>query len=83
MGLIFQVPVAILAATRVGIVTPAQLAHNRRYAILACAVVAAFIPGDAVTLLLETVPLYLLFEGSVLLARIVERRDRRSSLQQA
>ncbi len=79
-----QVPVAILAATRAGIVTPAQLAHNRRYAILACAVIAAFIPGDAITLLLETVPLYLLFEGSVLLARVVERRERRgSSLQQA
>jgi sec-independent protein translocase protein TatC len=83
MGLVFQVPVAILAATRAGIVTPSQLAHNRRYAILACAVIAAFIPGDALTLLLETVPLYLLFEGSVLLARIVERRERRSSLQQA
>ncbi len=71
MGLLFQVPVAILAATRAGIVTPAQLAHNRRYAILACAAVAALLPGDAITLLLETVPLYLLFEGSVLLARIV------------
>ncbi len=83
MGLVFQVPVAILAATRAGIVTPSQLAHNRRYAILACAVIAAFIPGDAITLLLETVPLYLLFEGSVLLARVVERRAGRSSLQQA
>jgi sec-independent protein translocase protein TatC len=78
MGLIFQVPVGVLAATRAGIVTPAQLRHNRRYAILACAVVAAFIPGDALTLILETVPLYLLFEGSVLLASIGERRARRS-----
>jgi sec-independent protein translocase protein TatC len=83
MGLVFQVPVAILAATRAGIVTPSQLAHNRRYAILACAVIAAFIPGDALTLILETVPLYLLFEGSVLLARVFERRAGRSSLQQA
>jgi sec-independent protein translocase protein TatC len=82
MGLIFQVPVGVLAATRAGIVTPTQLRHNRRYAILACAVVAAFIPGDAVTLLLETIPLYLLFEGSVLLASIAERR-KRGSLQQA
>jgi sec-independent protein translocase protein TatC len=81
MGLIFQVPVGVLAATRAGIVTPAQLRHNRRYAILACAVVAAFIPGDAITLLLETVPLYLLFEGSVLIASLAERRGR--SLQQA
>ncbi len=70
MGLIFQVPVGVLAATRAGIVTPTQLRHNRRYAVLACAVVAAFIPGDALTLILETVPLYLLFEGSVLLASI-------------
>jgi sec-independent protein translocase protein TatC len=74
MGLIFQVPVAILAATRAGIATPRQLRHNRRWAILACAAVAAFLPGDAVTMLLETVPLYLLFEFSVLIATIVERR---------
>src|SRR5271163_5096079 len=73
MGLVFQVPVGILAATRSGIVTPRQLRHNRRYAILGCGGVAAFLPGDAITLLLETVPLYLLFEASVLLATIAER----------
>jgi sec-independent protein translocase protein TatC len=77
MGLIFQVPVAILAAARVGIVTPHQLRHNRRYAILACGAVAAFLPGDVATLVLETVPLYLLFEASLLLATIVERRAKR------
>jgi sec-independent protein translocase protein TatC len=77
MGLVFQVPVAILAATRAGVVTTGQLRHNRRYAIVACGAVAAFLPGDAITLLLETVPLYLLFELSVLIARIVEHRERR------
>jgi sec-independent protein translocase protein TatC len=77
MGLVFQVPVAILAATRTGIVTPRQLRHNRRYAILACGAVAAFLPGDAVTLVLETVPLYLLFELSLLLATLIDRRERR------
>jgi sec-independent protein translocase protein TatC len=77
MGLVFQVPVGILAATRSGIVTPRQLRHNRRYAILACGAVAAFLPGDAVTLLLETVPLYLLFEASLLLATIIDRREQR------
>ena len=71
MGLVFQVPVAILAATRVGIVTPAQLRHNRRYAIVACAAIAAFLPGDAITLMLETVPLYVLYEASILLASFV------------
>jgi sec-independent protein translocase protein TatC len=75
MGLVFQVPVAILAATTSGIVTPRQLRHNRRYAILACAGVAALLPGDAITMLLETVPLYLLFESSVLLATLLDRRQ--------
>jgi sec-independent protein translocase protein TatC len=83
MGLVFQVPVAILAATRAGIVTPRQLRHNRRYAILACGAVAALLPGDAVTLVLETVPLYLLFELSVLLATLIDRRERRRGAARA
>jgi sec-independent protein translocase protein TatC len=73
MGIVFQVPVAVLAATRAGLVTPRQLRHNRRYAIVACAAVAAFLPGDAITLLLETIPLYLLYEASILVASIVDR----------
>ncbi len=77
MGLLFQIPVGILAATRAGIVSVAQLRHNRRYALLACGLVAAFLPGDAITLLLETVPLYLLFEASVLVCAIAEWRARR------
>jgi sec-independent protein translocase protein TatC len=81
MGLVFQVPVGVLAATRAGIVTTRQLRHNRRYAILACGAVAAFLPGDAITLLLETVPLYLLFELSVLIARIIEHRETRRVLR--
>jgi sec-independent protein translocase protein TatC len=79
MGLVFQIPVAILAATRARIVTPSQLRHNRRYAVLACGAVAAFLPGDAITLVLETVPLYLLFELSLLLASFVERRSKASA----
>jgi sec-independent protein translocase protein TatC len=78
MGLFFQVPVAILAATRTGVTTPAQLRRNRRYAVLGCAAVAALLPGDAITLALETVPLYLLFEASVLLAALLGRRAQRA-----
>jgi hypothetical protein len=37
--------------------------------------VAAFLPGDAVTLILETVPLYILYEVSILVASFVARRD--------
>ena len=81
MGLLFQVPVAILAITRAGVITPRQLRHNRRYAIAACAALAAFLPGDAITMLLETLPLYLLFELGVLLADIADRRARKRALQ--
>jgi sec-independent protein translocase protein TatC len=71
MGLVFQVPVAIIGATRLGIVTPKQLRKGRRYALVACAAVAAFLPGDVITLVLETVPLYLLYEVSILIAALV------------
>jgi sec-independent protein translocase protein TatC len=71
IGLLFQIPVGVLAVTRLGIVTPEQLAHNRRYAILIIAVVAMLLPGtDPVTMLISMAPLYLLFEASVQLARL-------------
>ncbi len=79
MGLLFQIPVAILIAVRAEIVTARQLRRNRRYAILACVAVAALLPGDATTMLLETVPLYLLFEISLILATIAERRRKRGA----
>jgi sec-independent protein translocase protein TatC len=79
MGLFFQVPVVILAITRAGIVTPRQLRRNRRYAIGACAAIAALLPSDAITMILETVPLYLLFELSLLIATIAERRSARTA----
>ncbi|MDQ4072139.1 MAG: twin-arginine translocase subunit TatC, partial [Actinomycetota bacterium] len=69
MGLGFQLPVGILAAVRAGVTTPQKLRKSRRYAFLGCAVVAALLPTiDPVTMLLETVPLYLLFELSIVLA---------------
>jgi len=72
VGILFQIPIAILAVTRLGIVTPDQIAANRRYAILVIAVVAMLLPGtDPITMLLSMVPLVLLFEGSLLLARAV------------
>jgi sec-independent protein translocase protein TatC len=74
MGLLFEIPVAIIAVTRAGLISPKQLRHNRRYAILACGLVAAILPGDAITMLLEVLPLYVLFEASVLFASISERR---------
>ncbi len=69
-GIIFEMPLAILAVTRLGIVTVAQLRSNRRYAYLVIAIVAAALPGvDPVSMLLEMVPLLVLYELSILLAQ--------------
>jgi sec-independent protein translocase protein TatC len=77
MGLLFQIPVGIVAVTRVGIISTSQLAHNRRYAILAIAVLAMLLPGqDPVTMSLMMAPMYVLFEGSILLSRLLDRRAR-------
>jgi sec-independent protein translocase protein TatC len=72
VGILFQIPIAILAVTRLGIFTPQQIAANRRYAILVIAVVAMLLPGtDPITMLISMAPLIVLFEGSLLLARLV------------
>jgi len=72
VGILFQIPTGILAVTRLGIFTPRQIAANRRYAILIIAVLAMLLPGtDPVTMIISMVPLLLLFEGSLLLARVL------------
>jgi sec-independent protein translocase protein TatC len=69
MGLGFQIPVGILAACRLGALTPQQLRSGRRYAIVIIAVLASLLPTiDPVTLLLEMIPLIVLYELSILLA---------------
>ncbi|HEY1355976.1 MAG TPA: twin-arginine translocase subunit TatC [Solirubrobacterales bacterium] len=74
-GIIFELPLAIIALTRLGIVSVSQLSSNRRYAYLLISIIAAALPGvDPVSMLLEMVPLLILFELSILLARVFERR---------
>src|SRR5688572_10890450 len=85
-GLIFEVPIAVIALTALGIVTPAFLARYRRHAILICVVAAAFItPGaDPYSLVALTVPLYLLYELSVFVSRFIFRgRQKREARREA
>src|SRR3954454_22681755 len=73
-ALVFQMPLLILAVTRLGIVKVEQLSTNRRYAYLAIAIVAAALPGiDPVSMLIEMVPLLVVYELSILLARALGR----------
>jgi sec-independent protein translocase protein TatC len=72
MGLGFQVPIAIVAAVKLNITTVAKLRKNRRYAILVISILAALLPTiDPVTLLLEMVPMILLYEGSIILSSVL------------
>lgn len=84
IGALFQIPVGVLIATQVGVLTPRQLRENRRYAILAIAVVAMLLPGtDPMTMLISMAPLIVLFEGSILLALLLDRRRRSRDLSSA
>ena len=80
MAIVFELPVFVLALVRLGILTTRQLRKNRRmgYFIVACVGVA--LPGvDPVTTLIETVPLWFLFELSIWLSILAERRQRLAS----
>jgi sec-independent protein translocase protein TatC len=79
MGIIFQIPMGILAVTRLGIATPKQLREWRRYAYLAIAVIAALLPSiDPVSMLIEMVPLVILFELSIVLASLFGQPGKRA-----
>jgi sec-independent protein translocase protein TatC len=80
IGLLFQIPVGVLAVTRLGVISARQLGRNRGYVILAISILAAVATPtpDPVTMLVAMAPLVVLFELSVLLARIFERRRARA-----
>lgn len=76
-GLIFQLPAVVYLLARLGVVSAARLASTRRYAIVIITIIAAFITptGDPYNLLLLAVPMYLLYELGILLARFVPKRQ--------
>ena len=74
MGLVFQLPVIAFFLTKLGFVSSSMLTRYRRHAFLLIMVVAAVItPPDLMTLILVTIPLYLLYELSVQIVKRVER----------
>ena len=76
IGLLFQVPMGVLALTRLGVVSVAQLRKNRGYVLLGVAVVAAVVTPtpDPITMLVTMLPLVVLFELSILGASFLEKR---------
>jgi sec-independent protein translocase protein TatC len=76
MGIVFELPVFVLSLVRLGILSTRQLRSNRRmgYFVIACVGVA--LPGvDPITTVIEIVPLWVLYEGSIWLSVLMERRE--------
>jgi sec-independent protein translocase protein TatC len=80
-GIVFEMPVVILALSALGVVTPQFLASKRRYAIAIITVVSSVItPGDVVTVtVMMMLPLVALYELSILLSRMVTRNRLRAA----
>jgi len=76
----FEVPVAVVLLVITGIVKLEKLKENRRYVFLGCFIVAALLtPPDAVSQSIMALPMYLLFEGGLLMARVLLRMKQSES----
>ncbi|MCB1245875.1 MAG: twin-arginine translocase subunit TatC [Acidimicrobiia bacterium] len=71
-GISFEFPVFLFAAMAVGVTTSQKLRSGRRWAVIAILVVAAVITptGDPLTLMMLSVPMYLLYEAAILAGRV-------------
>jgi sec-independent protein translocase protein TatC len=78
VGIVFELPIFILALVRLEVLSTTTLRRNRRLGYFIVAVIAVLLPGvDPVTTTFEMVPLIALFEASIWLSVLVERRAAR------
>jgi len=78
LGITFETPLVIWLMVRLGVVTPRRLHKNWRWAVIFTLAFAAFITPDwnPITMLLVSVPMFLLYEGSIVFASLGLRRRR-------
>lgn len=82
-GVTFEIPIVVILLVRFGLVTVEQLAEWRSYVILGNAVLAAVItPPDVVSMLALLIPMCLLYEAGLLIARFVRKREEMADLSQ-
>ncbi|MCW1403710.1 twin-arginine translocase subunit TatC [Novosphingobium sp. MW5] len=82
-GFSFLLPILLLLLNRAGIVSRAQLSGARRYVIVGITVLAAVItPPDVLSQLMLAVPLFLLFEGALLIMYVTERNDAKAKARE-
>jgi sec-independent protein translocase protein TatC len=79
-AVVFEVPVFMLGLTRTRIITTAKLRKNRKIGYAAMAILAVLLPGvDPITTTLEMIPMMILFESSIWLSLLFDRRSRRAA----
>ncbi len=78
-GLVFQLPIVVYILASLGILTPKFMRDTRRYAVIIILIIAAIITPtpDALTMGVVALPLFLLYEFSIILAGVVERRRKK------
>jgi sec-independent protein translocase protein TatC len=77
-GILFELPVVIYFLAKLGIATPSGLRKARKYALIVCLILGAFFtPPDPISQILVATPLLLLYEASIGVASVVERRRKR------
>ncbi len=80
MAVVFELPIFVIGLTRTGILTTRKLRRNRRIGYFVVACVAVALPGvDPVTTMLEGVPLVILYELSIWLSVLLDRRSERAT----
>jgi sec-independent protein translocase protein TatC len=78
MGIVFELPLFVVGLTRMGIIKTDYLRKNRRLCYFVVACIGVALPGvDPITTTVETLPLALLFEGSIWLSVLLDRRSQR------
>ena len=79
-GVAFEVPVAVVLLVLTGMVRLEKLADNRGYVIIGIFVIAAFLtPPDAISQTIMAVPMYLLYEGGLVMARVMQKMRREAA----
>lgn len=74
-GIIFELPIIILFLAKLGLITDAFLKEYRKYAYVLILIVAAVVtPPDIISQLIVSIPMVLLYEGSILIARIITKK---------
>ena len=79
-GFIFELPIVIYFLTKIGLVTPAFLKKNRKYALVIVLILAAIItPPDVASQIIVAIPVIILYQFSILISKIVIKKQKRQS----